>query len=87
MRSCQFLELVGNHNQGLHGYIPALPAVAMLNEQDELVYLGPYSTGMYCSQGNGIIEPYIQGKRVKSNGPIIPYDAQGCYCKNVSKPV
>ena len=65
--------------EGLANAIPSFPAVVLFNVKGELVYLGPYSSGIYCSAGNGIVEPYID-----SIGSLpelaIPFDAAGCYC-------
>lgn len=68
--------------QKIAEYMPITPAIALLNEKGELVYLGPYSTGIYCTKGKGLVEPFIQGNRMTLNGPAIPYDAEGCYCEN-----
>lgn len=61
-------------------YIPSIPAVAVFDTQGKLTYLGPYSTGTFCSAGNGLVEPFVQ--ELQSNHEaVIPHDAQGCYCQ------
>lgn len=63
--------------------VPSVPAVAVFDETGNLQYLGPYSTGMYCSPNQGIVEPFIRGKEggVSSTaGATIIAEARGCYC-------
>ncbi len=61
--------------------IPSVPAVAVINQKGKLTYLGPYSTGMFCSEGQGLVEQYINdNKEHNALGATILTDAQGCYC-------
>lgn len=61
-------------------YVPSTPAVAVFDTQGMLTYLGPYSTGTFCSAGNGLVEPFVAHTQI-STYPTILLDAQGCYCK------
>ncbi|WP_372767766.1 DUF6436 domain-containing protein [Pseudoalteromonas sp.] len=62
--------------------LPSVPAVAVINKQSSLSYLGPYSTGMFCAEGKGLVEPYLLNSSTKQNffGAAIITDAKGCYC-------
>ncbi|WP_100642709.1 DUF6436 domain-containing protein [Alteromonas facilis] len=64
----------------LQDWIPSVPAIILLSERHDIVYAGPYSAGMYCSAGNGIVEPYITKAPDLELGPAVPFDAEGCYC-------
>lgn len=56
--------------------IPSTPAVIAI-KNNEIVYLGPYSTGISCLPGEGLIEPFI---KQKDQPPLIKTDGYGCYC-------
>lgn len=72
------VELNLSEVPALGAIIPATPAVAVFDENGELNYLGPYSSGFYCSVGNGIVEPFIN-KTVELGATIVT-QAAGCYC-------
>ena len=58
--------------------IPSTPAVIAIRDQ-EITYLGPYSTGISCLPGEGLIEPYINQQ---NQPPLIKTDGYGCYCNH-----
>ena len=61
--------------------IPSVPAVAVINHNGKLTYLGPYATGTFCSEGEGLVEQYIiDNTENNALGATILTDAQGCYC-------
>ena len=68
---------------GLSRFVPSTPAVIVLNKSNELVYLGPYSSGMGCFQDSGIVDarikPYFQNASTAFNATI-QSEAKGCYC-------
>jgi hypothetical protein len=67
----------------LQRFVPSTPAVIVLNKNRELVYLGPYSTGMGCFQSSGMVDerikPYFQNSAVTLRATI-QSEAKGCYC-------
>ena len=73
--------------------IPSTPAVAVVNQQGELIYLGPYSRGAGCFADSGQIDDFLaawiaqqntgkskQSAWQHSQNAIIDTDAKGCYC-------
>lgn len=71
----------------LQDLIPSTPAVVAIDENQELIYLGPYSRGSGCfTQSGKIDEQLANWKLNKANqtvsygGAIIDTDASGCYC-------
>lgn len=69
-------------NRGNNLFIPSVPAVAVIDKTGKLTYLGPYSTGMFCLKGKGIVEQFIKKTHTQNNplGATILTDAEGCYC-------
>mgnify|MGYP001042036983 CR=1 FL=1 len=71
----------------LRRFVPSTPAVIVLNKKRELVYLGPYSTGMGCFQSSGMVDerikPYFQNSAVELHATI-QSEAKGCYCPTVA---
>ncbi|AEP28640.1 DUF6436 domain-containing protein [Brumicola nitratireducens] len=67
----------------LRRFVPSTPAVIVLNKNRELVYLGPYSTGMGCFQSSGMVDdrikPYFQNS-ADTLRATIQSEAKGCYC-------
>ena len=63
--------------------IPSVPAVAVIDGQGVLRYFGPYSTGMFCTEGSGIVEKFITSRDAvyHSIGTNILAEAKGCYCR------
>ena len=72
------IELNINDVLGLEQIVPSTPAVAVFDENGSLNYLGPYSSGFYCTVGNGIVEPFIN--KTAELGATIVTQAAGCYC-------
>ena len=61
--------------------LPATPAVAVWDQNDNLTYLGPLSAGAICVSSNDLVSRYINRKtRPEMPGAAIVSDAQGCYC-------
>jgi hypothetical protein len=70
-----------NVTENLREFVPSTPAVAILDEQGKLIYLGPYSSGFYCSANEGLVEPFILGTTTKMPNAVIISEARGCYCE------
>lgn len=60
--------------------IPSTPSIMIVSDTQDLIYLGPYSIGLACTESNGYVETvmnnYIKGYR----SDLILSDAAGCYC-------
>lgn len=67
----------------INEYIPSIPSVAVFDTNENLVYLGPYSSGIFCTEGNGLVEPFIKKDLAIRSlpGAIIMSEAKGCYCE------
>jgi len=61
-------------------FIPSTPAILITDKNEQLLYVGPYSTGLDCSANNSLIEVVLSNYRQGFSSPIITSDAQGCYC-------
>jgi len=61
--------------------IPASPAILITDAQSELLYVGPYATGIDCSANNSLIDVVLNNYRQGFSAPTIVSDAKGCYCQ------
>ncbi|XOV77609.1 MAG: DUF6436 domain-containing protein [Aestuariibacter sp.] len=71
-------------NEAMSDYVPASPAVVVISDNGRLAYFGPYSSGAFCTADNGLVEPFIKGKRQTLPGAVVITDAIGCYCNSIS---
>lgn len=60
--------------------LPSTPAVAVFSSTGALKYFGPYSSGLYCSAGNGLVEPYVSQSSLPSFATLV-VNSDGCYCQ------
>ena len=60
--------------------IPSTPSIVIISEIENLLYFGPYSTGLACSETNGYIETVLQSYAKGYDANLIIDDAKGCYC-------
>lgn len=60
--------------------VPATPAIVIVDNNDELLYVGPYATGLDCSADNSLIDVVLDNYRQGFSAPTIINDAKGCYC-------
>ncbi|MBT1449824.1 hypothetical protein KJ365_02945 [Glaciecola sp. XM2] len=71
--------------------IPSTPAVAVVNDQNKLIYLGPYSRGSGCFGSNGEVNAILENatsaptdaaQQTYLQPAIIVTEARGCYCND-----
>jgi hypothetical protein len=62
------------------GIIPSTPAVLALDDRSELIYFGPYSEGLACGKGEGIIDLVMSNYKKGFNAQLIMANSEGCYC-------
>jgi hypothetical protein len=63
--------------------LPSSPAVVIFNDNNELVYMGPYSAGLSCNTSNSFVEAvFTQALKSDFLGAVIVHEAKGCYCQN-----
>ena len=66
--------------KGLSDIIPSTPSVLALNQKSELIYFGPYSEGLSCGKGEGIIDLVMSNYKKGFNAQLIMANSKGCYC-------
>ncbi|WP_278361357.1 DUF6436 domain-containing protein [Idiomarina abyssalis] len=65
----------------LKRFVPATPAIIMFNESSELIYLGPYADGAFCTAESSFVEALIPLVSMEEKAPEwINTVAKGCYC-------
>ncbi|MEO0442325.1 MAG: DUF6436 domain-containing protein [Pseudomonadota bacterium] len=66
----------------LASIIPSIPAIIIFDQQGGLGYLGPYSSGFFCSPNTSMIETVadsiIHNRHI---GATVISDSTGCYCR------
>ncbi len=61
-------------------YLPSVPAIILYNDREQLLYIGPYSTGYLCTTGNGLVEDLIPRMNEPVERSVVMSLARGCYC-------
>ena len=64
----------------LNSIIPSTPAVLLVDKLGGLLYFGPYSQGLACSESNGLIEIVLNNYQKGFSSKLIMNEAEGCYC-------
>ena len=64
----------------LKNIIPSTPSILIVNKDENLLYLGPYSIGLACSASNGYVEIIMKNYTKGYSSSLIINDATGCYC-------
>lgn len=60
--------------------LPSTPSILIVNEIGKLIYLGPYSAGLACSETNGYVEIVLKNNAKGYSSSLIVNDLEGCYC-------
>jgi len=71
------VQLSSKNNRSI---IPSTPSVLLLDGTGNLLYFGPYSEGLACSQSNGLVELVMSNYKKGFNSHLIVNEAKGCYC-------
>ena len=61
--------------------IPATPAIVIVGKNAQLLYVGPYATGLDCSADNSLVGVVLSNYRQGFAAPTVIDDATGCYCR------
>jgi len=67
-------------SEELVALVPSTPAILITNKQRELLYFGPYSAGLACSDSNGYVETVLGNYAKGYSSSLIVNDTNGCYC-------
>lgn len=62
--------------------LSTFPALAIVDEDGNLRYLGPYATGYGCFTGDDDLTKFVGRLALQENvlGAVVNSDAEGCYC-------
>ena len=60
--------------------IPSTPSILIIDSIEELLYFGPYSAGLACSESNGYVEVVLQNYAQGYNSDLVISEVKGCYC-------
>lgn len=66
-----------------NGIIPSTPSVLALDHNSALIYFGPYSEGLACGKGEGIIDLVLSNYKKGFNAQLIMANSEGCYCNTL----
>lgn len=65
----------------LQQLLPSIPALIVIDDNNQLRYLGPYSTGYGCFTGKTLVEEIAAyTTQLPYTGAVINTDAEGCFC-------
>lgn len=60
--------------------VPSTPAILITDQQQKLLYFGPYSAGLACSASNGYVETVLGNYAKGYSASLMVNDTSGCYC-------
>lgn len=59
--------------------VPASPAVAVWNQQGEIIFFGPYTSGAVCGEGEDLLAKVLD--EPTAAGQWVNQEAIGCFCE------
>ncbi|GGW84400.1 DUF6436 domain-containing protein [Alteromonas halophila] len=78
----QLKQISLDASPALQNLITAFPAVAIVDKQGVLRYLGPYATGYGCFTGATLVDFIARAATATTSpGAIINAQATGCFCQ------
>lgn len=60
--------------------VTSVPSIAILGNNGEFVYFGPYGEGLACSETAGFAQAMLNNYLKGYNAELIASEAKGCYC-------
>ncbi len=60
--------------------VPVSPAIAIWSSEGKLAYLGPYSSGVFCGEGDDFASLTITQLLAGNKIELMKHDALGCFC-------
>lgn len=70
-----------SEHQALADIVPSFPALAVVDADNQLRYLGAYATGLGCYTGDDLVATIASWVRQDNyQGAMINADGEGCYC-------
>ncbi|PKF61752.1 hypothetical protein CW745_10585 [Psychromonas sp. psych-6C06] len=63
-----------------HDVIPSTPSIAVLGNDGQVVYFGPYGQGLTCNETSGFAQTVLNNYLKGYANNIVIKEAQGCYC-------
>lgn len=76
----QMTQLAASLGQELWQWIPATPAILLLDHQRTVAYFGPYHQAGICNSENSYLEPVLAALQARQPVNIINTLVNGCFC-------
>ena len=68
----------GALNERFKDLVPASPAVAVWDEQGQVAFFGPYTSGAICGEGEDLLSKMLANPRT---GQWVNQESVGCFCR------
>lgn len=76
-----FATLALQQHPALRAVIPSFPALALIDHNNQLRYLGPYATGLGCYTGDDLVAIIAAlAHNETMPGAVVNSNVEGCYC-------